>query len=207
VRLLDRDGLAPRAPSRIAVKSESRVVRRGCRAAPTMNSSQWRYPRGVVDPPEPLVLRGGPLQLYEGGVCDPRVALGRARGHDRGLDRAGDRRRASHGVRVRADPPGSRRPRSRGRDHRGDTASRPRRRDSGDRTAQRLARARRRVPRRARPRGPSGIQRGPTRNSHWVTTQPAYSLRSARCRSSSTEFCREAGLTAARSCAACTALR
>jgi hypothetical protein len=36
-----------------------------------MNSGQWRYPRGVVDPPEPIVLRGGPLQLHERGVWDP----------------------------------------------------------------------------------------------------------------------------------------
>ena len=71
MRLLDRDGLAPRAPPRIALKSESRLIRRGCRVAPAMNSGQWRYPRGVVDPPEPIVLRGGPLQLHERGVWDP----------------------------------------------------------------------------------------------------------------------------------------
>jgi len=37
VRLLDRDGLAPRAPSRIALRSESRVVRHGCRVPPVIN--------------------------------------------------------------------------------------------------------------------------------------------------------------------------
>jgi hypothetical protein len=36
-----------------------------------MNSGQWRYPRGVIDPPEPIVLPGGPLQLYERGIWDP----------------------------------------------------------------------------------------------------------------------------------------
>ena len=38
-----------------------------------MNSGQWRYPRGVIDPPEPIALPGGPLQLYERGVWDPAV--------------------------------------------------------------------------------------------------------------------------------------
>jgi tetratricopeptide (TPR) repeat protein len=35
-----------------------------------MNSGQWRYPRGVIDPPESIVLPGGPLQLHERGVWD-----------------------------------------------------------------------------------------------------------------------------------------
>jgi tetratricopeptide (TPR) repeat protein len=36
-----------------------------------MNSDQWRYPRGVIDPPGPIVPSGGPLQLYERGIWDP----------------------------------------------------------------------------------------------------------------------------------------
>ena len=36
-----------------------------------MNSDQWRYPRGVIDPTAPIVLPGGPLQLYERGIWDP----------------------------------------------------------------------------------------------------------------------------------------
>ncbi len=36
-----------------------------------MVSNQWRYPRGVIDPPGPVVLPGGPLQLFERGIWDP----------------------------------------------------------------------------------------------------------------------------------------
>ncbi|MGB0091937.1 MAG: tetratricopeptide repeat protein [Solirubrobacteraceae bacterium] len=36
-----------------------------------MNSGQWCYPRGVIDPPGSIVLPGGPLQLYERGMWDP----------------------------------------------------------------------------------------------------------------------------------------
>jgi tetratricopeptide (TPR) repeat protein len=36
-----------------------------------MNSGQWHYPRGLIDPPEPIVPAGGPLQLHERGVWDP----------------------------------------------------------------------------------------------------------------------------------------
>src|ERR1700694_6344707 len=36
-----------------------------------MNSDQWRYPWGVIDPPGPIFLPGGPLQLYERGIWDP----------------------------------------------------------------------------------------------------------------------------------------
>jgi len=36
-----------------------------------MNSDQWRYPRGVIDPPGPIVLPGAPLQLYERGIWNP----------------------------------------------------------------------------------------------------------------------------------------
>jgi len=36
-----------------------------------MNSGQWHYPRGVINPPRQIVLPSGPLQLHERGVWDP----------------------------------------------------------------------------------------------------------------------------------------
>jgi hypothetical protein len=36
-----------------------------------MTVGQWRYPRGVIDPPGPIVMPGGPLQLFERSIWDP----------------------------------------------------------------------------------------------------------------------------------------
>jgi len=36
-----------------------------------MASNPWRYPRNLIDPPGPIVLPGGPLQLYQRGIWDP----------------------------------------------------------------------------------------------------------------------------------------
>lgn len=36
-----------------------------------MRSGRWCYPIGVVQPPAPVSVDGGPLRLFERGVWDP----------------------------------------------------------------------------------------------------------------------------------------